>query len=140
VRIRDGSAKPLKLILDSTVLIDLLRQRPHASEQLRAHLRAGDDPCTTVINIEEVVRGLRPAEVPRAQRLFEGLVLVPLGRAEGWIAGHWRREYAGRGITLTQADCLIASAALSVEARLATSNSQDFPMPEIEVEHWPVGE
>jgi predicted nucleic acid-binding protein len=92
------------------------------------------------VNIEEVVRGLKPSEVNRARRLFEGLILVPFGRAEAWIAGHWRREYAKRGVTLFQADCLVASAALSAEARLATGNPKDFPMPEVEIEHWPVGE
>ena len=118
----------------------MLRERPRTIERLRSHLRVGDDACTTAVNIEEVVRGLRPSEVTRARRLFEGLVLIPFGPAEAWIAGHWRREYATRGITLFQSDCLVASAALSVEARLATGNPNDFPMQEIDVEHWPVGE
>jgi len=44
-----------------------------------------------------------------------------------------------RGVTLAQADCLIAAAAVGVGARLATGNRKDFPMPELSVEHWPVG-
>ncbi|HMA45653.1 MAG TPA: hypothetical protein VKP11_00340 [Frankiaceae bacterium] len=61
------------------------------------------------------------------------------GRREGEQAGRWRREHARRGVTLHQADCLVAAAALSVGARLATGNTEDFPMPEVTVEHWPVG-
>jgi predicted nucleic acid-binding protein len=35
---------------------------------------------------------------------------------------------------------LIAAAAAGVGARLITGNPKDFPMDEITVEHWPVGE
>ncbi|HVF76170.1 MAG TPA: hypothetical protein VM938_14125 [Acidimicrobiales bacterium] len=47
------------------------------------------------------------------------------------------REFAERGVTLHQADCLIAAAAVGVGAGLATANIDDFPMPELAVEHWP---
>ncbi len=56
------------------------------------------------------------------------------------MAGSWRRRFGEQGITLTQADCLIAAAAVSAGARLATGNVRDFPMPELELEHWPAGD
>jgi predicted nucleic acid-binding protein len=127
------------VLLDTTVLIDLLRGRPEARRRLLVLRGAGDPPYTCAINIEETVRGLRPREHEHARGLFAGLRLAPLGAAEGWQAGEWRREFAGRGRTLTQADCLIAAAALSLGGRLATGNAKDFPMPELAVEHWPVG-
>jgi predicted nucleic acid-binding protein len=65
--------------------------------------------------------------------------IAPLGRAEGELAGRWRREHAGRGVTLSQSDCLIAAATVAVGARLATGNPKHFPMSEVEIEHWPVG-
>jgi predicted nucleic acid-binding protein len=83
------------------------------------------------------------ASVTRAEalvlRFLRGLHLAPLSRVEGERAGRWRRDFARRGITLSQADCLIAAAAMAVGARLATGNPKHFPMPELEVEHWPVG-
>lgn len=66
--------------------------------------------------------------------------MAPLGRAAGWRAGEWRRSFAGRGVTLAQADCLIAAAALESRARLATGNPKHFPMTELKVEHWPADE
>ncbi len=60
--------------------------------------------------------------------------------AEGSLAGTWRRRFAEQGTTLHQADCLIAAAALGVDAALATANTTDFPMPELTVEHWPIGQ
>jgi predicted nucleic acid-binding protein len=62
-----------------------------------------------------------------------------LGASEGSRAGQWRQQFAGRGITLHQADCLIAAATAGIDARLATGNPADFPMDGVVVEHWPVG-
>jgi predicted nucleic acid-binding protein len=99
--------------------------------------RAGIEPWVSVISIEEIWRGVRPSEEPLVHRFFNGLRLAPLGLAEGVRAGTWRREYAEQGITLYQADCLIAAAALGVGATLATANVDDFPMTEVAVELWP---
>lgn len=125
-------------VLDSTVLIDFLRGRP-AVERVAALRATGDVPATTPINVEEIVRGLRADETFAAERLFRGLVVLPIDARAGWQAGTWRRDYAARGVTLWQADCLIAATALVHAATLVTGNAKDFPMDEVEVEHWPVG-
>src|SRR5207237_2147775 len=114
------------VLLDTTVVIDLLRGKPEAERRLLALRRAGDQPFVCAINVEETVRGLRPSERRSAERLFSGLRVVPLGATEGWQAGEWRRRHAARGRSLSQADCLIASAAFSLGARLATGNVRDF--------------
>lgn len=127
------------VLLDTTVLIDLLRGRPETIGRLRALRQAGDQPYVCAINVEEIVRGLREPEIDAARSLFAGLRIVALAVDEGWQAGTWRRTFAAEGRTLTQADCLIASAALSIGGRLATGDPRDFPMPGLAVEHWPVG-
>ena len=128
-----------RVLLDTTVLIDLLRGRAGASHSLVDLRAAGDTAYVCAVNVEETVRGLRTAEEAAAASLFAGLRLAPLGDREGWRAGEWRRRYGQRGRTLAQPDCLVAAAALGVGARLATGNPRDFPMREIHVEHWPVG-
>jgi len=127
------------ILLDTTVVIDLLRGRPEAVQRLRRLRDAGDSPCVCAVNVEETVRGLRPAESEPASRLFRGLHIVPLSEPEGRQAGEWRRDHAARGHTLAQADCLVAAAALSIGGRLATGNPKDFPMQDLVVEHWPAG-
>jgi len=126
------------VLLDTTVLIDVLRGRP-VVERLRKLRSRADVAATSPVNVEEIVRGLHPNEMAAAQRLFDGLLVVALDRIAGERAGGWRRHYAGGGTTLSQADCLIAAAALSAGGRLATGNPRHFPMPELAVEHWPVG-
>ena len=96
-------------------------------------------PVPTAVNVEEVVRGLNPAESDQADALVRGLEVLPLRVEEGRQGGAWRRQFANRGRTLSQADCLIAAAALSASALLVTGNPKDFPMDGIRLEHWPVG-
>jgi predicted nucleic acid-binding protein len=129
----------LALLLDTTVLVDALRGR-NAATRVRSLRNAKEAPWICAVNIDEVLRGIRPHERDAAVRLLSGLHIAPLGRTEGTRAGDWRREYSRKGITLAQADCLIAAAAIGVGARLATGNPKDFPMSELDVEHWPVGE
>lgn len=93
----------------------------------------------SVISVEEIWRGILAREENSARRLFRGLRLAPLGLAEGIQAGTWRSAFAARGVTLHQADCLVAAAAYGVGATLATANVDDFPMPELLVEDWPIG-
>lgn len=127
------------VLLDTTVLIDVLRGREAAVEGLLRLRRGGDIAYLCAVNAEELARGLRPSEADAAARLVAGLRAAPLGPAEGWRAGEWRREFARRGRTLSQADCLVAAAASAVDARLATGNPKDFPMRGVQVEHWRVG-
>lgn len=125
-----------RLLLDSTVLIDALRGRV-AAERLAGLRRLGTEPWLCAISVEEIWRGLRPNEEPVVRRLFNGVRVAPLGSAEGIRAGTWRREFAEQGVTLHQADCLVAAAAVGIGASLATANIDDFPMLELTVEHWP---
>lgn len=129
----------MAILLDTTVLIDALRGR-EAAARLRALRSTGEQPFICAVNVEEVVRGLRAKEERLADRLLNGLRIVPLGRREGELAGGWRRTYAAQGVTLSQADCLIAAAAVRLgSGRLATGNPGHFPMPELIVEHWRAG-
>lgn len=125
-----------RLLLDSTVIIDALRGRA-AATRVAALRRTGTEPWVCAISVEEIWRGVRPDEEPAVRRLFNGLRVAPLGVSEGVRAGTWRREFAARGVTLHQADCLVAAAAVGIGAPLATANVADFPMAELTVESWP---
>jgi predicted nucleic acid-binding protein len=127
------------ILLDTTVLIDALRGAPRVRARLNELERRRETALVCAINVEEIVRGLREHEEESAERLLRGLRVARLSRSEGKQAGRWRREYAERGITLSQSDCLIAAAALGAAARLATGNPRHFPFDELTVEHWPAG-
>lgn len=128
-----------RIVLDTTVLIDALRGYP-AAERIRTLRRSRVQLWVTPISIEELWRGIRSDEREATTNLVQALRLAPIDRSVAMLAGDWRRQYAERGVTLHQADCLIAAATQHVGARLGTGNPTDFPMPEVVVEHWPVGE
>jgi predicted nucleic acid-binding protein len=132
-----------RILLDSSVLIDLLRGRP-AADRLRQLRRQGDEAWVCAVSVEEIWRGIRAGEERVTLRLLRGLRLAPLGVEQGVLAGSWRRQFSTKGVTLHQADCLIAAAAVGVGARLATGNPSDFPMGDLPmgdliVESWPPG-
>jgi predicted nucleic acid-binding protein len=127
-------------LLDTTVLIDALRGRP-AAQRIRSLRGRGEVvPYVCAINVEELARGLRAGEEAVLRRLLDGLRIAPITREDAERAGRWRRDFALHGVTLSQADCLIAAAAAGIGARLVTGNPKDFPMDDVTVEHWPVGE
>lgn len=128
----------MAVLLDTTVVIDVLRGRP-AADRVRALLERGEIPFVSAVTADEVMRGVRPDEVGRASEALLHFRPAPLGVVEGALAGTWRREFAARGITLHQSDCLVAAAAVGVSASVATGNPKDFPMEGVVVEHWPVG-
>jgi predicted nucleic acid-binding protein len=127
------------VLLDTTVFIDVLRGRHATIARLGELRRSGESIYACAVNAEELMSGVRAGEREAVSLLMAGTLVAPLGLAEGTRAGEWRRAFAKRGRTLTQADCLIASAAAGVGARLATGNPKDFPMSGLFVEHWPVG-
>ena len=117
-------------------MIDLLRGRAGAIKRNEALARPA---LVSPITIEEVWRGAKSAEHAAIDGLFRSLRVVHLDAIAAERSGRWRGEFAARGITVGQADCLIAAAAVGAGARLATGNPRDFPMEGLEVEHWPVG-
>ena len=129
----------MPLLLDTTVLIDALRGRP-AADRLRELSLTSSPPWICAVNVEEVMRGTLPGEEPVVLQFLRSMRIAPIGAAQGELAGRWRRDYARAGVTLSQADCLIAAAAVGVGARLASGNPRHFPMAELTVERWPVGE
>jgi predicted nucleic acid-binding protein len=122
----------MALFLDTSVVIDVLRGADFAPALIRR-----EPLLISPITVHEVLFGMRSSEERATLALFEGFVVASLGAAEGRLSGHWRREYAKRGRTLSREDTLIAAAALTHDLPLATGNVKDFPMPELRVEQWP---
>ena len=123
-------------MLDTTVLVDIVRGGPLV-HRFRALRSSGVTPFVCAINVDELWRGAHgPAQEAAVVGLLRGVRVVPLRAEEGERAGRWRRDFAAKGVTLDQADCLIAAAAVTISAPIATANLRDFPMPELVVEDW----
>lgn len=126
------------MLLDTTVLVDVLRRNGRVLDRLRRH---SGPYIASVISVDELVYGMGKgaADRERTELLIDGLELLPVGLAESRLAGEWRRSHRAEGTILKRADTLIAATAYTAGLSLATANVKDFPVREITVEHWPSG-
>jgi predicted nucleic acid-binding protein len=128
----------MRLLLDTSVLIDVLRSR-HGRRELLAELaRGGHGLATTALNVAEVFAGMRPEEQRQTEAFLDALDCYALTRTAGQLAGSFKSKWARKGRTLTLADAIVAAIALERDCTLMTDNRKDFPMPELE--YYPLPE
>jgi predicted nucleic acid-binding protein len=123
----------MKLLLDTSILIDVLRRRNQRSEWLAELVRGGHTLSTSTLNIAEIYAGMRPVEEARTEALLGGLELYELSGLSARLAGRLKNTWARKGYTLTLADTIVASIAIERGCALLTDNRKDFPMPEVQL-------
>ena len=120
------------LLLDTSVLIDVLRHRRQRHELLARFVREGHVLATTALNIAELYAGMRPEEAERTEDFLRALDCYELTVTAARLAGTLKNKYAKRGLTLSLADTIIAAIALDRHCTLVTDNRRDFPMPDLD--------
>lgn len=115
----------MSAVLDTTVLIDVLRGHPQAVDFV---VTLEQVPVCSEVTRVEVLRGLRSAERGAAEHLFQRLRWIPVDEATARAAGEFgrrlRRSHSGIGV----ADLVIAATAEQLGLPLATTNVRHFPM------------
>lgn len=126
----------MRLLLDSTFLIDHLRGDAAAVKELARIFEYGDEPIVTEIVVSEVRAGLLPDAERHLTTLLEPMEFVQPDPGTAMRAGRWRAELRARGRALSLADALIAAAAASVGASVLTRNVRDFALTPVAVETY----
>jgi predicted nucleic acid-binding protein len=126
----------MRLVLDSTFLIDHLRGQREAVDTLARIFEDGDDPIVTEVIVCEVRAGLLPDAERHLVALLEPMEFVQPDPATAMRAGRWRAELHARGRTLSLADSLIAAAADSMGATVVTRNLRDFALTPVPVQTY----
>jgi predicted nucleic acid-binding protein len=121
-------------IVDSDVLIDVLRNAPGAAERL-ASLSLAYDLATTTVTVFEIVRAVQSEQ--EEQRFFE-LVgefdILSFGLEAAQSASQAWRATRAAGTPVETGDLLIAGIAIAHGAMVITRNERDFRrIPELEV-------
>jgi predicted nucleic acid-binding protein len=118
----------VRVVIDSSVLIDHLRGDERARDVLRRRVNAGEELWGVVIARAEVLAGMRAPERRQTELLLDQLrwldIDVELADAAGATARRLRRSHPG----LQLADCLIAAGTAQLGASLLTQNVRHFPM------------
>jgi predicted nucleic acid-binding protein len=123
----------MKLLLDTSILIDALRLRNQRREWLAELVRGGHTLSTTTLNIAELYAGMRPGEEAKTEALLAGLEAYELNGSDARFAGKLKSVWAGKGRTLTLDDAIVAAIAIEHGCALLTDNRKDFPMPEVQL-------
>jgi predicted nucleic acid-binding protein len=121
----------MKLLLDTSILIDVLRLRNQRREWLAHLVRNGNTVSTTTLNIAELYAGMRPGEEAKTEALLAGLETHELNASDARVAGKLKSVWARKGRTLTLEDTIVAAIAIERGCALVTDNRRDFPMAEV---------
>jgi predicted nucleic acid-binding protein len=119
------------LLLDTTVLLDVLRARRNRRSLLAELVAGGHLLATAAINVGEVYAGMRVGEEKRTEAFLSSLDCYPITAAIARRAGSLKSAWAQKGKTLSLADMIVAATALEHGLTLMTDNRKDFPLPEL---------
>ncbi len=114
------------VIIDTDVAIDFLRGNNYAKELISklfglslAHL--------SILSVYELHAGMRENESTKTQDFINACKIELVTMDIAIKAGELRRDYRGKGITLTSIDCLIAATAITYKFKIATRNLNHYP-------------
>jgi predicted nucleic acid-binding protein len=114
-----------RLLIDTDVLIDYLRDRAEAVSYLEG---LTESLLVSVITIAELYAGVREgAERTTLDEFIRAFEAIPVDREVAARGGLYRRDYM-KSHNVGLADALIAATAESRQAALVTLNSKHFPM------------
>lgn len=115
----------MNCVLDTTVLIDLLR----GDEKAAGFLESLEAPpaCSEITRLE-VIRGLRSSERAGAEKLFSVIRWIPVTEEVARVAGEFGRKYRRSLAAISNEDLVIAATAKLNGSEVATSNAKHYPM------------
>jgi hypothetical protein len=121
---------PLKFILDSDVIIWHLRGHK-STEKLLKELESEQPLGCSVISMFEVWSGVRTEDEKLTHSFLSVLYKIPVDGDIALKAVEYWRGFRKQGITLGQADALIAATVHVLKLVLITYNSDHYPMKDI---------
>ena len=119
----------MRLVLDTSVLIDHLRGRPReATELIPDALARGDELWSSEVVRAEVLAGMRPGEERETRALLSLVSWVGVDEGVAETAGALGRRYLKSHPGIDIADLLVAALAEHLDAELKTTNVKHYPM------------
>jgi predicted nucleic acid-binding protein len=119
------------LLLDSTVLTDISRQREPSSSWFQDAAWGPNELCVSAVSFAEYFAGLRPEQRSSWREFISNLTHLDVTKDIAVRAGIFRFELARQGRILLIPDALIAAKAIAHRAILVTANIKDFPVSEL---------
>ena len=122
--------------MDTTFVIDFLRNDAGAVERLARVFESGDELSVNEVVVCEAATGAVEHPDPDLMRLLEPIDFIQPGPAAAHLAGQWRAEARSQGRQLSLPDSLIAAAAEVAGAIVLTRNVKAFSLTPVRVETY----
>ena len=121
----------IKTIIDTDLLIDLLRNKKEAIIFITRLEKERFILCTTAINVFELHHGAHKSNdteknIQAISKLLSRMVILPLTSKSAQKAGHLYAELEKTGCPIGLRDTFIAAIALTRECNVATRNAEHF--------------
>lgn len=120
-----------KLLFDTDVLIDILKNNGKTIEQVKQLTKESEEFYCSTINLAEIFAGMRINEEGRTRQLLEGLSYFDVTMQIAELAG--RMKCKTKTHTLWLDDCLIAATAIINECILVTKNIKHYPFASLKL-------
>jgi predicted nucleic acid-binding protein len=117
----------MTVVVDTSILIDVLRGETAAAEVLYESRAEGPLHASEVVRLE-VLAGMRPAEQTATVALLNVFTWHPMDRSIAELAGELGRTWLRSNRGTDSADLAIAATTIALGARLITKNIKHFPM------------
>ena len=119
----------MRLVLDTSILIDHLRGRPKvAAEIIPRAIARGDELWSSYVVRAEVLAGMREAEEAATRDLLRLIAWVDVDESLSEAAGALGRRFLSSHPGIEVADLIVAALAQHLDAELKTTNVKHFPM------------
>jgi predicted nucleic acid-binding protein len=118
----------LRALLDTNIIVDVLRGRAEAVDVVRSRVANGDELCISVLTRFELRAGARPNEL---NALAEHLALydeIDVDRDIAEQAGEFANTYRRSHTAIDPIDYIVAASAQLHAHELLTLNVKHFPM------------
>lgn len=119
----------MRLVLDTSVLIDHLRGRSRAATQLIPNgIDRGDELWSSYIVRAELLAGMRAEEEDATRDLMRLISWSEVDESVSEAAGALGRRYLRSHPGIEVADLIVAALAQHLDADLKTTNLKHYPM------------
>ena len=119
-------SSPTAILLDTTVVIDVLRSRNQRRSWLVAQVQGRSFLAISAITLAEIHAGIRPGEERATSQLLHALDLFPVTAQIAERAGNLKAALRRTGQTRSIADMIVAATGLEHHLSVATDNRKDF--------------
>ena len=124
---------PERLVVDTDIVIDLLKKQPAVVAHFLALLESKTSFLISPVVIAEVYAGAYPKEHKDIEAFFDLCERIDMdsvtGRGAGLYANQYRKVFQG----ISMEDFLLAATAKAHRCPLWTGNRKHYPMDDIEI-------